>query len=379
MDVRESYLKLILSVDALSPSLSGIGRYTWELAKGLKSDATIKQVKFYRAESWINDPAILLLDSAAQAKNKRRLKYPRWAKDLYWQQAFRGHIFHAPNYFLPTFAENGVITVHDLSVFKFPKTHPVERVRHFEREFTKSVMQARHVITDSITTRDEVILFTGLPKTQVTAVPLGVSASYKPRSAQETLPTLSKYNLNYGSYGLCVSTLEPRKKIKNLLMAWQQLPVKLRSAFPLILIGGFGWLCESLKTEIELGEAKGWVKHLGFVPESDLPLIYAGAKLFVYPSSYEGFGLPPIEAMAAGVPVVVSNQSCLPEVTQGAALMVNPEDVACFTLAIQQGLTDTCWREKSISNGLTVASKYTWKRCVDETASIYRQINMSKN
>lgn len=377
MDAGKLRLKLILSVDALSPSLSGIGRYTWELAKGLDQLKDIEQVLYFRAGHWVDNPATLLNENST--KSKRGIKYPRWAKKLYWQHVCKGQVFHAPNYFLPAFAENCVITVHDLSVFKFPETHPIERVRHFEREFTKSVTQSTHVITDSQTTREEVIAFTGLPATQVTAVSLGVSENYMPRSIQDISPTLSKYNLKPSCYGLCVSTLEPRKKIENLLIAWQQLPVKLRDTFPLILIGGFGWLCESLKMEIELGEAKGWVRHLGYVPESDLPLIYAGATLFVYPSTYEGFGLPPIEAMAAGVPVVVSNQSCLPEVTQGAALMVNPEDIVNFTLAIEKGLTDESWRKKAILNGLTVASKYTWERCVDETASIYRQINIPKN
>lgn len=375
MDVRKHYLKLILSVDALSPSLSGIGRYTWELANRLEKTQDIEKVRYFRAGYWVNNPAALLV--ANSTNPKRMIKYPRWAKNWYWQRVCRGQIFHAPNYFLPPYAQNGIITVHDLSVFNYPETHPVERIRHFEREFSKSVAQAVHIITDSQTTREEVISFTGLPANKITAVSLGVSRNYVPRSKQETSPTLSKYKLKHGCYGLCVSTLEPRKKIESLLIAWQQLPVKLRDIFPLILIGGFGWLCESLKMEIKLGEVNGWVKHLGYVPESDLPLIYAGASLFIYPSIYEGFGLPPIEAMAAGVPVVVSNQSCLPEITQGAALMVNPEDIISFTLAIEKGLTDESWRKEAISNGLSVASKYTWKRCVDETASIYRQIKVS--
>jgi glycosyltransferase involved in cell wall biosynthesis len=147
-----------------------------------------------------------------------------------------------------------------------------------------------------------------------------------------------------------------------------------RQAYPLVLVGGHGWLSDALQVQIAQGLAQGWVKPLGYVPEPDLPLLYAGAALFVYPSTYEGFGLPAIEAMACGVPVVVSNQSCMPEVTQGAALMVDPDDTAAFAATLEQGLTDNAWRAGAIAAGLAVAASYTWQRCVDETVAVYGKV-----
>ena len=168
-------MKLVLSVDALAPGLTGIGRYTWELAQGLPGHDGMRDVRFYRAGRWVNDLGKLVRAPEGCAKPAARsmFKPPRWAREWGVSRACRGHVFHGPNFFIPACADKGVITVHDLSVFKFPETHPVERVRHFERDFSRSLAQSVHVITDSQTTRAEVMAFTGLAASRVTAVPLG--------------------------------------------------------------------------------------------------------------------------------------------------------------------------------------------------------------
>jgi glycosyltransferase involved in cell wall biosynthesis len=369
-------LKLILSVEALAPELTGIGRYAWELAQRLPGHPVVQGMRFYRNGQWVGEPASLIKNNSDKSNKPKglRLKTPRWLRNLRMSVACRGAVFHGPNYFLPPCADKGVITVHDLSVFKFPELHPVERIKQFERDFSRSVAQAAHVITDSQATRSELMAFAGLPASRISAVALGVAANFVPRAAQHTALPLQRYGLAAGGYALCVSTLEPRKKVDQLLLAWQQLPMAVRQAYPLALVGGRGWLSEALKVQIAQGQAQGWVKHLGYVPEHDLPLLYAGAALFVYPSTYEGFGLPAIEAMACGVPVVVSNQSCMPEVTQGAALMVDPDDTAAFAATLEQGLTDNAWRTSAVAAGLAVAAGYTWQRCVDETVAVYGKV-----
>lgn len=373
-------MKLILSVEALAPELTGIGRYTWELAQRLPGSAGLKQVQFYRSGRWLSEPAKLLQhpgsasrDAANKARPRQPLKLPRWARDWSMSLACRGKVFHGPNFFVPDCADKGVITVHDLSVFKFPETHPVERVRQFERDFSRSLARAVHVMTDSQTTRAEVLAFTGLDASRVTAVPLGVAPAYVPRTEGELAAPLKKYGLIPRAYALCVSTLEPRKKIEQLLIAWEMLPTALRRACPLMFVGSKGWLSEAVQEKINRGTAQGWVRYLGYVPEADLPALYAGAAVFTYPSTYEGFGLPPIEAMACGVPVVVSDTSCLPEVTQGAALMVNPDDVVAFAAALEKSLSDEAWRSNAIAAGRKVAASYTWQRCVDETVKVYQR------
>lgn len=374
-------MKLVLSVEALAPQLTGIGRYTWELAQGLHLHPQVESVLYYRSGRFIDTPGSIVqppAPSPQQGSDKRRLrvKQPRWLRK--WREsltataACRDRLFHGPNFFVPECADVGVATVHDLSVFKYPETHPPERIRQFEKEFAASMRRAAHIITDSETTRQEVINFLAWPAAAITAIPLGVSRNFAPAQAGESSIVLGKYGLLAQSYILCVSTFEPRKKIACLIDAFSSLSLSIQKAYPLVLAGGPGWLNDALHLEITRLETKGVVRHLGFVPENELPDLYAGAALFVYPSTYEGFGLPPLEAMASGVPTIVSDQSCLPETTKGAALMVNPDDIDGFSAAIARGLTDTEWRQSAIIAGLAIAHSYNWATCIEQTIATYK-------
>jgi alpha-1,3-rhamnosyl/mannosyltransferase len=239
----------------------------------------------------------------------------------------------------------------------------------------RSIDKAHHLITDSEAIRREVIEFTGLASERITAVPLGISEAFRPMMLEERAPILRRYGLPLSGYGLSVSTLEPRKRINRLLTAWRELPRPTRDRYPLVVAGASGWKNEELHEQIKAAAREGWVLPLGFVAEVDLPAIYSGAVLFAYPSVYEGFGLPPLEAMASGVPTVVAAQSCLPEVTKGAAMIANPDDIAEFAQTLFRAIEDHRWRSEAISAGIKVAAGYTWTRCVDETVAVYQQVN----
>ena len=371
-------LRLILSVEALEPRLSGIGRYSWELAQRLPLMNGVEKIRFYRNGEWIIDPASLLVDRTGGAQRhivyRWLRKHSKWVRNLRDASVMRSHLFHGPNYFLPPRGEGGVITVHDLSIFRYPETHPAARLRQFERYFRLSVERAGHIITDTETTRAEVASFLAIDPAMVTAVPLAASPDFHPRTDAAIAPTLARYDLVPQSYALCVSTVEPRKRIAELLFAWEKLPPGVRNRWPLMVTGGAGWLSDVVKERMIKGAREGWVRYLGFVPDADLPLLYAGAALFVYPSVYEGFGLPPVEAMASGVPVVVADASCLPEVTGGAAMLVAPEDIDAFASRLQQALVDDGWRKQARAAGLRVASGYSWDRCARETMDVYRSL-----
>ncbi|MDR7155055.1 alpha-1,3-rhamnosyl/mannosyltransferase [Sphingobium xenophagum] len=371
-------LRLILSVEALEPRLSGIGRYSWELAQRLPLMDDVEKIRFYRNGEWIVDPASLLVDRAGGPRRhivyRWLRKHSKWARNVRDASVMRSHLFHGPNYFLPPRGEGGVITVHDLSIFRYPETHPAARLRQFERYFRLSVERAAHIITDTETTRAEVASFLAIDPAMVTAVPLAASPDFHPRTDAAIAPTLARYDLMPQGYALCVSTVEPRKRIAELLFAWEKLPPSVRNRWPLMVTGGAGWLSDVVKERMIKGAREGWVRYLGFVPDADLPLLYAGAALFVYPSVYEGFGLPPVEAMASGVPVVVADASCLPEVTGGAAMLVAPEDIDAFASRLEQALVDDGWREQARTAGLRVASGYSWDRCARETMDVYRKL-----
>jgi len=387
-------LKVVLSVEAISPVLTGIGRYTWELASRMPQYLGADQLQFHQQGHWVQDPSSLLRNpvqstvkisalDAARTKLKWP-QWPRWIKRGYTQSRLhklekqcRGRVFHGPNYFLPACADVGVATVHDLSIFKYPETHPLERIKQFEREFAQSMARAAHLITDSEAIRLEVIDYLGWAPEKITAVQLGVSTAFKPAATFDAgllTACLRRYGLTLGGYTLCVSTLEPRKKISNLLKAYLSLPAVLRVLYPLVLVGERGWLSDALHQDIERFALQGWLKYLGFVPEADLPALYAGARSFAFPSVYEGFGLPVLEAMAAGVPVVASNCSSLPELTQGAALLGDPDDMEVLAANLERSLLDEPWRKVVATSGLHIANVMTWERCVKKTIAVYKRI-----
>ncbi|WP_186015925.1 glycosyltransferase family 4 protein [Burkholderia gladioli] len=373
-------MKLAFAVDAIAPPLTGIGRYAWELAwHFMHFDEPLQSLRFFFADEPIEDPSWVIGGDAE--KGRRR---PRWLprsitstrrfRGLRMRHRLRGHLFHSPNYFLPYPVDRGIVTIHDLSVFRFPETHPVERLKHFERSFDSTLRRASHLLTDSEAIRHEVAAYFGWPLDRITAVPLGVRPEFRPRGAEEISMPLAQYGLVPGGYALSVSTLEPRKRIDRLMAAYADLPSALREDYPLVLVGGAGWLSEALHGAIASAEQEGWLRYLGFVPEALLPVLYAGARAFFMPSKYEGFGLPVLEALASGVPTLTSNTSSLPEVAGGAAWLVEPDDHEALRAGIEHVLSESAWRDEASRLGLGVAGEATWLRCAQRTLEVYHRV-----
>lgn len=368
-------MKVILSVDALHSPLTGIGRYTWELVKRIPKVEGVREVHYFSNGLWVKNPKALINGKCGQVKRKliKKLLPIRW-QDYLQRQAFHKKIYHGTNFFLPPHAENGIVTVHDLSIFKFPETHPVERIREYERSFKRTLSHAQHLITDSSAMKTEIMEYFGWPSERITAIYIGVSKIFMPYDEERLIPLLSKYKLAPWSYTLCVSTIEPRKKITNLIHAYQALPKAIRNKYPLVVIGSTGWKSEELHDLLKKSQDEGWLLYLGWVEEDNLPFLYAGARLFIYPSTYEGFGLPVAEAMASGIPVITSDNSVLKEVSGGAAKLVNPEDIETFSNAIRDSLLDDGWRAKAIKEGLAIAKNYCWDKCAQNTLEVYKKV-----
>jgi glycosyltransferase involved in cell wall biosynthesis len=368
-------MRLLLSVDALTSTLTGIGRYTLELACRLPIFSFIESVRFYRHGRWISNPRDCLNLTYCPSRRILPQKMEQlWFNKLRLKMQCHGTLFHGPNYFLPSCSDIGIATIHDLSVYRFPETHPVERIKQFEKHFQATLKIADHLITDTEAIRREVIEKFSWPEDRITAVNLGTSGCFKPQTSQQLFEILARFGLVYGEYTLCVSTIEPRKKIDRLLAAYGRLPIKLSRVYPLVLVGGAGWESEGIHQQIERCFAEGWLTYLGFVAESDLLALYAGARLFVYPSIYEGFGLPVLEAMASGVPVIASCDAALIEVAGGAARHFNADDEDALQYAINEGLEDIDWRKEAVVAGIRVANQFSWDRCIEETCQVYRHV-----
>ena len=265
-----------------------------------------------------------------------------------------------------------VITIHDLSFLFYPQGfRPLNRLylRLFARQ---SVRRARRVIAVSESTKRDVVKQYGIAPEQVDVVYNGVDPAFCP------LPTdqVSAFRADQGlpeRFILFVGTLEPRKNIARLIQAYAQLP---GARPPLFFVGGKGWFYDEIFALVERLNLGAEVHFVGYVPSDALPLWYNAADLFVYPSLYEGFGLPPLEAMACGTPVVTSTASSLPEVVGQAGLSVDPTDTEGLAAAMQQCLTDADLWARTKAMGLARAAGFSWRETARRTVDSYRQAVM---
>lgn len=382
-------MKIILSIQAIKYPLTGIGRYTYELAQHLHYIPEMEKISYLSGNKFLEElpKKSDYEDEPKASKNhvdriKRRLSRNKLVVDIYRMLKSKtdidvlsnlgDHIYHGPNFYVPTFPGAKVVTIHDLSVFTMPHFHPRERVVYLGKEIEASLNRADMIITDSQYIKEEIITHWGLPEAKIGVVKLACGEEFHPRSSQDVRQTLEKYGLIYQGYTLYAGTIEPRKNLTNLIQAYQQLPLQVRKQYPLVLAGHKGWNNVEIMEHVLRGQQQGWIIHLGFVPNDHLPHLFSAAKLFVFPSLYEGFGLPVLEAMASGIPAITSNRSSLPEVGGNAVLYAEPLDVEGMTELISKGLFDEEWREQAIQRGLNLSKCFSWHRCAEETAAIYQ-------
>ena len=262
-----------------------------------------------------------------------------------------------------------VYSIYDLSLRRWSDTHPRERVWFYEFFLKRRLPHATHILTISEFIRQEIIEEFKVPPSMVSTVPLAADPLFGPRPDDHVKKVLSRYKLP-DAYLLFVGTLEPRKNIDVLIAALQATSVDI----PLVLTGWQGWGDKEWLEKMEKAGLTGRIHITGHVPDEDLVAIYNGATALVYPSLYEGFGLPIVEAMACGCPVICSNAASMPEVAGDAALFIDPRNSDELAATIETVVQNDNVREDLVRRGFKQAGKFSWQRTAQETMEVFRMV-----
>lgn len=281
------------------------------------------------------------------------------------------------NFSLPVVASLPTLTVvYDLAVFRCPEARPSWKTKLAEHLFLKlAASRSVHLFAISQFTIDEALDYLHLSPEKISLAYCGVDEDFRvyqsdhPTDQQKLHTVRARYQLP-STFLLYVGTLEPRKNLVRLFDAYAGLPDDQKRAYPLILVGKIGWSFSEIVDRLTALRDAGWVRHLDYVPDEDIPVLYNLAAGILYPSLYEGFGLPALEAMACGTPVVTTNTSSLPEVVGTAALTVDPYSIEAIRGGIEDLITNEKLRERLKMAGPNQAKKFTWRETAEKIQSV---------
>ena len=372
---------------------TGVGRYTYELGHTLSRIYPDQQICYLYGIHWLYHLRRSLVRSTSKTSRQVRPLIPTVNSGPLWARFLpedfksslkkvaarvemglrRPAIYHATNFVADRWNVPVVATVHDLSFIRYPETHPKERLDWIDKGLPRTLKEA-HLIAVSHFTKQEMVELLQVPANRISVVYEGIDPRFQPVAPFLINRVLKEYGLESSRYILYLGTLEPRKNLVQLVKAYEQLPARLVRRYPLAIAGLSGWKEQPIYAAFKRLHAKGNLKLLGFVPDKDLPALYSGASLFVFPSLYEGFGFPPLEAMACGTATLVSNRASLPEVVGEGAALVDPEDADAMARRIEALLEDDKYRQLLATRGRHQARRFTWANCARDTWDVYQLV-----
>lgn len=371
-------IRLALNTRTLAGPRTGIGQYTFELANALARSSDLRLFCFNGAEWQEGEPNVAPNKGSSDGHTTRS-----WIAKIPGAYALRQgleqyrfnqgapkyaiDIYHEPSLWPLEFSGPTVMTVHDLCHVKFPETQPRSRLRHMQRVFPRALARCARIITDTEVVRQEILDHFDIAPDKIRTIPLGSSPRFHPRTL---LPGTLPAQLQAGQYFLCVGTLEPRKNLPLVIQAHARLSASDQRQFPLVIVGGRGWKDSTI---LKLCNREGVVR-LGYVDDEPLAELVAGTRAVLFPSIYEGFGLPVLEAMASGVPVVLSGLSSPMEVAGEAGIVASPDKVERWTEILQALIEQPAQFEPQRLAGLERARGFTWQRCAAETLKVYQSV-----
>lgn len=375
-------MRIGLEVTAAVRQGGGIGRYVRELLRAMAaSDRDNNYRLFYASPNPVPHPlpplppnfhaTRLPFEDIWLARLWHRLRAPLPVELI----TGRIDVYHSPDFTLaPTLPGTpGLLTVHDLSFLRDPSSASPALRSYLQIAVRRSVLSASHILADSQATKVDLIEIYGTPADRITVLYAGVEKAFQPVTELSRLAEVRKrYRLGETPFVLSLSTLQPRKNYVRLIEAFD---VALGATqFKLVLAGSKGWQHQEIFNEVQSRDLEGKVLFPGFIADADLPALYSAAEVMAYPSLYEGFGLPIVEAMACGTPVLASTAPCLPEIAGQAAILVDPYDVQDIAIGLTRLASDLPLRAELVKKGVARARKFSWQESAQQLLGLYHEI-----
>ncbi len=359
---------------AIPPRLTGAGVYIKELIRALTQMDRTNRYFVFAQPAHLQD-----MDISYSHVQKIPLEFSSIPKRLLWEQtglpalasSLHLDLLHSPHYTMPLRCPcKRIVTFHDMTFITMPEVHG-----RFKRIFFRNMMKhsgshADRLLADSESTRQDMHRILGIDLQRIDTAPLAADDAYRPLAAAETEAHCAVHSLTPGRFLLFVGVLEPRKNVPALVRAYASVHKK-HPDIPLVIAGKKGWMYDEIFAAVQQLGLTESVRFLGYIPREEQIGLYNGARLFVYPSQYEGFGLPVLEALQCGAPVLTSNLSSMPEVAGDAALLVSPQDEAGLANAMLQVLEDDHLAAQMKERGLERARQFSWQRCAELTLQAY--------
>jgi glycosyltransferase involved in cell wall biosynthesis len=379
-------MKIGIDVTPLPPDPVGAGTYIIQLVRALSALPTDHRFVVFAQRSgrkqfgalgssnfeWVIEPD----HSPAMRLVWEQIRLPRLAAQ------FDLDLLHSLHYTRPfALPCASVVTFHDMTFFLFPELHTRSKRLFFPWAIRMSARRADALIAVSESTRRDALRILGLAPDKIVAIPNGISGDFRPVDDPALLePCRQKYRLP-GEFILFVGVIEPRKNLPLLLRAYASLatresPAGLPDLPPLVLVGQSGWMVADLLALIKQLGLEQKIQLTGYIPGQDLPIVYNLAQVFVYPSVYEGFGFPPLEAMACGTPVITTANSAMLDYVGDAGLLVPPKDERALSQAIETLLSNPMLQQRLSHEGRRRAAKFTWERTAIRTLEVYEKVGM---
>jgi glycosyltransferase involved in cell wall biosynthesis len=355
-----------IAVDASRLSvehLTGTETYTAELLRAMTALSPPERFELYynSSEPPVGAP---LLGEPVCIPFPRLWTHARLAIEL---RRRRPSLLFVPAHVVPALHPKSVVTIHDLGYLHYPESHPPSQLRMLNLTTRWSAHAAKRIIAISTFTKNDLVEHYHVDPAKIDVVHHGVSAAFEPSTQSEAERVRAQYHLP-DRFLLAVGTVQPRKNYGRLARALALLGPD--DSIELIIAGKRGWMADEV--ELEVAESRARVRWLGYVPDRDLPALYSAATIVCQPSLFEGFGMPAIEAMACGAPVIASTGSALPEICGEAARFVAPTETSSIASAIAELLTDEQQRRTFAAAGLARAAAFSWRSCAVQTLDVLR-------